>query len=1270
MSPMHQPPPELRPQPGAGSGHRSGNSSGAPARHRTGTGTGAPANLRHRHRHRTPARMATNALLALTLVASTLITVALAVAAPVALSDPTPAAAQSNTTTLRIVEVTTLTNPSDQNSVNYVGESGVTYEITPDCTGVSPAPTPTPTKQTQTDGAAATDDYHGRIHTLDKRCDWAVAFTQSSSCPVKFRAARVINNPVNTTTDLINSVTLKKDSDSNNYLEVGSDDFETNVLRVLVDRSSGGCTDTELSIDVADSNDSPTDAGLSYTLTPSDCRAGVTAPATQSATDGTVSTTANKVSTHDVDWLCDWTIAAPNTSNPDCPVNLLLYNGDTILTGMDGTATSSVKLFKNPNRGDPTTPVYTLSQASATSKPVTRIELSPGGCDVEILVRDRQGILSVDDLGVTYSLIPRNCTGDAPSTQTQLNPTHPTAQPSNVVDMSSNQHMLTSRCDWEVRYSGPSGRCVVMKLRYRASLNVSGDPTGSATHTFMLTKDTANSQLKFRDQPTNRLDLETFPHLADANDSNSERRCVTTLNVRNRQGVQAADVTLQVRPMKDSQPCTPNSNSTGVRGAQSITENRNNEWDTYLLGHNCNWIITFGSANPNCTATAKFYNANGNLVKVDVQDTNGHNYLAEFKVVAHPGDTATFRLTGMTDHLQFRPVHDVTAKISAVEFIGCDVPPNSNGIVINEQTLGVPYQYELEAVLCGGIGLPAKQTRATGLVSESGTSITHNLANVCDWKLSFTTDNNCEVKATINFAGDADADDIVVTKGFLYLDGDLTFTDQQKTDGRFRARDRVLDKRFQSDPGNGETDAGTTHTKAIKSIDITTDGTGDKCTFDLNMTNVSPALGNQNVLISSSSAAGTCGTDDGPHDWGKGLDVNLILEPSESFTEQLALNCDWTYIFSAVTKNCSATAQVKDTDGNPLGAVVVQGLAGVAILTLNKSNAGLTYPSAGATPTPTLVGSVEFNACAGEVTSPPENTTKITVENTTPTAGFNYSFTKTNCASEAAGFHPNSPVGLAEAAVFEATVSGSTTISYVQYLDYRCDWDFALSEADCPVAFKVEDAAGTELATPSGATTKLSKDTNPNGNQLLVGTDTAKVIDTLSVEFDASDASCVTFVNVQRTRGFSADNAPRPPVTDERAPQVLLLLTPKTAGGEAACTADANYAGPSEGEATLLAATVRLHPAGSGTKAGFPVEDSRGNLVLDPDPQSHPLDKTCDWLVEFAPGDGACLPSEGEDCIPSADATCLASAQVRGTDGTAIGKALLGVPVQGGVRCG
>ena len=1227
-------------------------------------------------RTRTLPRTLTCALAALSVVASSLLAVALAVAVP----DPTPASAQTNTNELRILEASNISDNTSNYHLDHVADSGVTYTLEP-VAGSCDSGVTEPASQTQANGVDDNNSSKGAVHTLDKRCNWKATFTQTTgnSCAVSVRSLRIFSSgglsvPAATFTNGV--ITLTKGSNS---FMVSS--LPVNALKVEVVRGAMGannCTNTQLQMDVAGSDDSPADAMLDYTLRPSGCRSDITAPAAQTASDGTVSSTTNKVITHNLDWLCDWTVTALDANN--CPHKLALFNDSTALTGEGATATGSVKLFKNPDRTKHTNPVYKLSQAAATSTPVTRIELTAstadstqGECFAKVEVRAINSVSTVEESKVEYTFTAFDCDATATNTATQ------TRADAEVTGLRNN-HLLDARCNWRVEFTSTNqnfARCTRVAISKEQATpdnpTAQPDQIDTAADRLILYKDPANSHLVYPTESlgiaSKQIDLLLLDPENKASGANT-RRCASPLLLRNTEGELAADLKIDfapalnslVTPIESIEDCPNVNGATKIKAFESLAAGAERY---FSLSRECNWEVTFSSANPKCVATARLLNEtsdNEGIVVVEVPNLEDVSSRSHDKKIVHelatkPGGSVTISLTGGADHLQFTPDGDFTDKenITGIVFAGCGFPTRTAKVSLVDGTLGVPYSYSMVPVSCTGVGLPPVQTSADAVVD--GTSKNHYLSFFCDWQVRFDTGNNCEVSATVGQTADTD--------GTVDLEGVASTSDHP---GRFRYSGTV---------------------RLVTTIEVATDGAAGKCESAIELANTSGAevgravwvefkpvqtadatmacTPNTRVAVPPEVLSSSLGMTDDP-----AVMVRAIrLEGGESQTVKLSDDCTWQLEFDGVNTDCSFTVspQQGDASNTAIAPATTAGFGDTkATVTLTGGGSGLTTGT-----TPTAVGRIAIDGCVAGAA--PANTAKVTVIDTTPLYGLSYQLASSACTGGATN---NTQLNETHAIANVDTSTGN--VEYVQYLDLRCDWTYYAATTEiCPVAFKVEDANGNEWVSVPADTTP-SQLLTKGASQFQLGSDAAKPIAVLRATVMASDTNCVfgvEFVNRSKPkpyavgglealqaalptpRGTSGTPSDELPDLDYPFPKIALRLTPINDDGTA-CTATAR--GPQPPGVFTLDALAVVRDANN-----IPVLDAEGNpsfvprqagasSVLD-SAVSYQLGDNCNWGVEFV-SQTEHSPADWDDNDPA----CFSRAQVLDRNGEPLGNPVGGLP--------
>ena len=531
----------------------------------------------------------------------------------------------------------------------------------------------------------------------------------------------------------------------------------------------------------------------------------------------------------------------------------------------------------------------------------------------------------------------------------------------------------------------------------------------------------------------------------------------------------------------------------------------------------------------------------------------------------------------------------------------------------------------------------------------------------CNWTVSFSTDDHCQVSVdAYSTAGNKLSPQGIDS---LELVGQLARGAFDTGNHRFVRYNAT---------SSGLTEIGKVEYAAATGTNMSL------CATEIKLENKSPAGSNTSVSVSEIEKAGSCAMPpDNPHSRGPGSPTDTILAPGESAMLRLALNCSWDIDFVSLNRNCAASVELKEADGTLINTASDDlTVVGSGDVTLTKSAAGLTFEDDSSTAK--VVDSLEFNGClaATDEASTPSGKAKVSVVNTTPLYGIGFKFEKVTSACESAAMadiplNPNE-VGPANAVVsVEKTMDVVTAVTYTQYLDYRCNWMLEVSHpGGCSVAFSVEDADEMELV--ATATTQLLTK-NKAMKHFQVGSDDNKVIATFKATVDGADASCaaglpVRMVNVSMPLGYHFSRTgpdaewnflpglrPSPGMAstnrdnvvefDRQFPQVTLDILPHTAG--AACTPAAGYVPDLTNDVVL--------PAGQ-------VDDDAAKLNFTNGSQSLALARNCDWRIGFLSGIGV----DVEFLTGQPDLVCYASAQVRDRDGMALGGPIAGAPDLGG----
>ena len=840
---------------------------------------------------------------------------------------------------------------------------------------------------------------------------------------------------------------------------------------------------------------------------------------------------------------------------------------------------------------------------------------------------------------------------------------------------------------------------------------------------FNLGKDTTNHQVVYGavadGKAVNRL-LVSYVDAASATTCESVSR-VTFSNEHGSAAAVKVSVSAKMprlSPTDQIKDCTPNASSATVSevtaGVELLASGAS---EAFQLGHNCNWLFEFESANDDCPVTLRLVDSTGHLVRILTpspianQPAPGAPHGGNVYVLkARAGESTELRLSGETNWLRFttggNPDYRTHYSISGLEFTSCPPPDGTTAIEFVKADGSAPGEdvtYTLTPLVVGDASAkqlprscvgdqPDPQTEKDVIVVGTGddTKRVHHLSFFCDWEVSFFTANSCKVELRLFIRERPETHPFFNIPTTFKLRGDVpTITDSTEStskpgsiddedtirypgaggsidtflayDGPYRSKSTIQGQ------NNIEFDGTSDYTDRVYKIEHkSVTGTDNaECATDITLKNKSKAGSNTSVTVTQAPPAAdamavppveACTA----HDRGRGAAKTLV--PQEEAMLRLALKCNWVVTFSADNPNCAASVELKDADDTTIGTAKVDDLRmdGGGSVTLNKSAAGLTFTPTGGTAT--VIKTLEFDGCvvATNAATTPPNSAKVTVIDTTPGYDFNYALEKSSCAAEADGSgdgKPKSPTGPADAVV--SVDSSTDNVEYVHYLDYRCDWELTSATHGhwCSASYDVENSTAAEadrvLATDQGNQV-LTKHTAMQQFQLGavgVGTNDEKKIDTLRAAVNFDQANCtlsLDFVNVSRTRAVEVQEPPKINTPgnfeDQLEPKTLLRLTPKTAvaPGATACPAASIPAMATDDPVELAAMAVKV-------ESGEPVR-VQGEVQFTAAPETQSLDKTCDWLVEFAPEDD----------------WCLASAQVRDLDGEPVGNAVAGVAFYGG----
>ena len=232
-----------------------------------------------------------------------------------------------------------------------------------------------------------------------------------------------------------------------------------------------------------------------------------------------------------------------------------------------------------------------------------------------------------------YRIDRRSCSGHTPPNQTpgSARP-HPT-------NSKISRHLLPTNCKWLFHFDLHRGNCMAVSLGYRDTANPDKDVILETLHAFevdvLLDKDPDGSgtgephnlpRLTFGNRADNTVNVINLKFISQVNG-----QCFTPVRLYGGSSqVVDAGVQVTLEPVKGKDPCTPNSNSSTRQDSNFEPLIRRNISFNYLLGRNCDWLITFTSNQQNCTASARPYNDGNRAIMVPQGDDRSAGHCARW----------------------------------------------------------------------------------------------------------------------------------------------------------------------------------------------------------------------------------------------------------------------------------------------------------------------------------------------------------------------------------------------------------------------------------------------------------------------------------------------------------------------------------------------------------------------------------------------------------------------------------------------------------------
>ena len=373
--------------------------------------------------------------------------IAASVVLAVALPEPTPAAAQAQDNNLVTITV------EESGGNRSASDANIEYSFTPVPDSCDSGVT-VPAAQTFSDGTTTGGT---TTHQLDSRCSWQVEFCQAGI------ALSELPSPSDNDPDPLRpnindgSFKLTKVANENKLVWLGAASAEDKAKAVgrMNFFNPQACTRKTVTVKPESGSTSAIAARVIYTLSPTGCNSGFTAPA-QDQNDGRAIAGGGRA--HVLDARCSWNVEF-------CGATVKPSRGATALMNADGaivvankaefTLTKSAandKLTYTPPTG---AAASTDSDTSVTDLNFTKVE---PGCitEVNVVVRVvRPGASPAPSFlelsNTKWTLVPVECNMGVttPASQTQDDTTRDVLS-SHTHSRFYNTHLVDARCDWQV----------------------------------------------------------------------------------------------------------------------------------------------------------------------------------------------------------------------------------------------------------------------------------------------------------------------------------------------------------------------------------------------------------------------------------------------------------------------------------------------------------------------------------------------------------------------------------------------------------------------------------------------------------------------------------------------------------------------------------------------------------------------------------------------------------------------------------------------------
>ena len=470
--------------------------------------------------------------------------------------------------------------------------------------------------------------------------------------------------------------------------------------------------------------------------------------------------------------------------------------------------------------------------------------------------------------------------------------------------------------------------------------------------------------------------------------------------------------------------------------------------------------------------------------------------------------------------------------------------------------------------------------------------------------------------------------------------------------------------------------------------------TDAKCAPEIELRNTATAHLEPAVLefkpVDASDSTMDCTPNERGPDPDDATSGTTSIAPGASQSVPLARNCNWEVKFKvARDKNCEASAQLKDADGDDIGSVLTIEFSDTTkneTFTLTKAAAGLQYTPTGGSAT--TVAAIDFDPC---ITDSSTNALKQPISYDTVTVsilGESSGLTDYTWTTSSADCNIGAEATPAQQTQADGIV---TAEGRAHHLRTSCQWTVAFTSpvTDCDVHIVTVHPSGhlngdvgqlpesydnmVTLFSAGGNDFRAQWD-NGNANALA---------DTVVASLDYTDSDCprqgIRFVNKSAPFAVADDGSyyhlmydfpdenPREPAASadvfvtagsaEFTPVGNLNLATET---RMACTTAAGTDKPTQFQ---YLDALELQTTSEGSKVNKPViDETTGEFMFNEQPQSFMLDHNCSWEIEFV----SAFTSEFENAVTGTLPDCVAAATIKDPSGAQLGYVQAALPYLGG----